>query len=156
MVQIDECKLVNNGTTTEQMANGSASDRCEWIEKYSSSARDFEFINQKNAITADAANPSDRSVGFTLEKMGKEDGSFGAPLMEGSPIFVVGYGLEDPARSVSLEPIVTQGIISSVVRWRRRPVMLVTTAVVHSGMSGGIVVCATTGRPLAMVVSNSK
>lgn len=79
-------------------------------------------------------------------------------IIEGEPIFAVGFGLQEPkSSSTSREPLVTRGVVSKVVRWQgREEVMLVTTAVVHPGMSGGMVVSASTGKPLGMVVSNSE
>ena len=75
---------------------------------------------------------------------------------EGSPVFIIGNGFGDPAGYIEARtPTLTGGILSKVVRWEGQPVMLMTTAVVHSGMSGGLLVCASTGRPLGMVVSNS-
>ena len=75
---------------------------------------------------------------------------------EGSHVFVTGHGFQDPGRYTgAMSPTVTGGVISKIVRWEGRPVMLMTTAVVHSGMSGGLLVCAATGRPLGMAVSNS-
>ena len=75
---------------------------------------------------------------------------------EGTHIFITAHGFQDPGRYAgAMSPTVTAGVISKVVRWEGRPVMLMTTAVVHSGMSGGLLVCADTGRPLGMAVSNS-
>ncbi len=78
--------------------------------------------------------------------------------LEGEPIFAVGYGLLEPkARSGTVEPLVTRGVVSKVVRWEaRQEVMLGTTAVVHPGMSGGMIVSAATGEVIGMVISNSE
>ncbi len=78
--------------------------------------------------------------------------------LEGQPIFAVGYGLpvSKTSSSAAHEPLVTSGVVSKAVRWRGVEVMVVSTAVVHPGMSGGMIVSATTGAPLGMIVSNSE
>ena len=99
------------------------------------------------------------STGQKTPVMKHKHGGKSIRLVKGEIIYAVGYCLQEPLKNTSdhLEPLVTRGVISKVVRAREgREVMLMTTAVVHSGMSGGMIVSATTGEGLGMIVSNSK
>ena len=73
-------------------------------------------------------------------------------------MFVIGFGLQDPSDggTESPWPMVTRGRVLKVVRCGGERVMVVTSAVVGPGASGGLVVHEPTGRAVAMVVSNTR
>ena len=77
---------------------------------------------------------------------------------EGDVVFIMGFGLQNPLTSGSetVVSMVARGHVMKVVVCGGEAVMLVTSAVVEAGMSGGLVVHGTTGRAIAMVVSNTR
>ena len=76
---------------------------------------------------------------------------------QGKPVYAIGYEAPPWSTRGHLQPLVTHGLLCKVVRGRcGEGVMLVTSAVVLSGMSGGVIVSAEDGRLLGMVVSNSE
>lgn len=80
-------------------------------------------------------------------------------LLEGRSVIIVGFGCQDPYKQSDKHctPLVTGGsVIKAVCTARGQLVMLVTTAVLLPGMSGGLVIDTLTGEPLAMAISNSK
>ncbi len=77
--------------------------------------------------------------------------------IEGRSVIIIGYGCQDPYTPGYQSPLLTRGcVIKAVCGAGGRVVMLVTTAVLLPGMSGGLVVDTVTGEPLGMAVSNSK
>ncbi len=77
--------------------------------------------------------------------------------IEGRSVTIIGYGCQDPYTLGYHSPLLTRGcVIKAVCSDGGRVVMLVTTAVLLPGMSGGLVVDTVTGEPLGMAVSNSK
>ena len=77
--------------------------------------------------------------------------------IEGRSVIIIGYGCQDPYTPGYHSPLQTRGcVIKAVCGAGGRVVMLVTTAVLLPGMSGGLVVDTVTGEPLGMAVSNSK
>jgi hypothetical protein len=72
----------------------------------------------------------------------------------GTPIFVLGHGLFVPYQR--LPPYVSRGIISKVVYHRGEPVILESSAQVHGGASGGMLIHAETGDFLGLVTSNTQ
>lgn len=71
----------------------------------------------------------------------------------------MGYGCENPykiKKRFSLSPLVTSGHVIKEVYSGGRVVMLVTTAVLLPGMSGGLVIDSLTGEPVGMVVSSTR
>lgn len=77
----------------------------------------------------------------------------------GSDVLVIGHALFSPASS--LLPTVTAGVLGKVVRMRSPspaspawPALLSSTAAVHNGNSGGLLVSADSGLFLGMVTSN--
>ncbi len=69
---------------------------------------------------------------------------------------MTGYGFEDPYKVKHVSPLVTRGhVIKSVCR-SDREVMLLTTAVMLPGMSGGCLADSLTEEPLGMAVSNTQ
>ncbi|PSC76730.1 glyoxysomal processing glyoxysomal [Micractinium conductrix] len=75
----------------------------------------------------------------------------------GQRVRVAGFPAFHPRGGV-LGPLLTAGTLAKVVRapTSGRPAMLLTTAAVHSGASGGAVVDADTGGWLGLVTSNAK
>ncbi len=77
--------------------------------------------------------------------------------IEGRSVTIIGYGCQDPYKQGYCSPLLTRGcVIKTVCGAGGRVVMLVTTAVLLPGMSGGLVVDMVTREPLGMAVSNSK
>ncbi|XP_033752155.1 LOW QUALITY PROTEIN: peroxisomal leader peptide-processing protease-like [Pecten maximus] len=72
---------------------------------------------------------------------------------QGEVVFVIGHALF--GRGYDIEPTVTKGIVSKVIRVRNHPVMIQTTCAVHAGASGGAVV-DTEGRLVGLVVCNAR
>ncbi|KAL8558735.1 hypothetical protein ACOMHN_036402 [Nucella lapillus] len=75
-----------------------------------------------------------------------------APVV-GMEVFVVGHALFGAEHH--LQPSVTSGVISKVIRVKDVPVMIQTTCAVHPGASGGALVDSK-GRLLATVVCNTR
>ncbi|XP_072045018.1 peroxisomal leader peptide-processing protease-like [Amphiura filiformis] len=73
---------------------------------------------------------------------------------KGAPVYVVGHALIGP--STTMLPSVTSGVMSKVITIGHQPVMLQSTCAVHSGASGGALVCANTGALLGIISSNSR
>eukprot|EP00475_Leptophrys_vorax_P002703 TRINITY_DN11515_c0_g1_i1.p1 TRINITY_DN11515_c0_g1~~TRINITY_DN11515_c0_g1_i1.p1 ORF type:complete len:566 (-),score=101.02 TRINITY_DN11515_c0_g1_i1:33-1730(-) len=73
-------------------------------------------------------------------------------LTLGDEVFVVGYGLFNP-RSVS-EPWISRGVLSKRVIHRERTVALISSAAVHRGASGGMLINAVSGRLIGLVSCN--
>ena len=78
-----------------------------------------------------------------------------AKVCRGIEVAVVGFGLRHCPTNLT-GPLVSRGVVSKVVYDMNQPIMLVTTAAVNPGMSGGLVASAETGTPLGMVISNSQ
>ncbi len=78
-----------------------------------------------------------------------------ATVCKGMEIVIVGFGLRHGPTNLT-GPLVSRGVISKVVYDMNQPVMLVTTAAVNPGMSGGLVASAETGALLGIVISNSQ
>ena len=74
---------------------------------------------------------------------------------KGMEVVVIGFGLRHGRTNIT-GPLVSRGVVSKVVYDKNQPVMLVTTAAVNPGMSGGLVANMETGSPLGMVISNSQ
>jgi len=72
-------------------------------------------------------------------------------IQQGLPIFVVGYALFKP--SYQLLPTCTTGIISKIVYHKNHPVILQTSAAVHNGNSGGLLITKD-GKFLGLVTCN--
>lgn len=72
---------------------------------------------------------------------------------EGELIYVVGHAVFNPV--LDLQPTITMGIVSKVIKYGNVPVMIQTTCAVHSGTSGGGVfnMC---GHLVGLVVCNSR
>lgn len=77
--------------------------------------------------------------------------------LEGRSVTVTGYGCEDPIKLKRFSPpLVTKGHVIKEVYSGDRVVMLITTAVLLPGMSGGLVTDVVTGEPLGMAISNTR
>ena len=77
----------------------------------------------------------------------------------GTPVFVCGCPLWRPRSSVKrgLHPVITHGNVSKIVfDHRGDPAVVMTTAAVHAGASGGAVIDATTGHVVGLVTSNTR
>ncbi|XP_021349458.1 peroxisomal leader peptide-processing protease-like [Mizuhopecten yessoensis] len=74
-------------------------------------------------------------------------------LRQGESVLVIGHALF--GRGFDLEPTVTKGIVSKVIRVRNQPVMIQTTCAVQAGASGGAVVDME-GRLVGLVVCNAR
>ncbi|XP_076830470.1 peroxisomal leader peptide-processing protease [Brachyhypopomus gauderio] len=70
----------------------------------------------------------------------------------GEDVIVLGYG----ALGKTCGPSVTSGILSRVISYKNKPVMLQTTCAVQCGASGGAIVRAGTGELLGIVSSNTR
>ena len=75
---------------------------------------------------------------------------------QGGPIFAIGYEAPPWHDQGNLRPLVTGGVLAKVASYHGNAVMLVTSAVVLSGMSGGVIVSGDDGRVLGMIVSKSE
>ena len=76
---------------------------------------------------------------------------------QSGPVYAIGYASRPWHSCGSLQPLVTEGTVCKVVsdKCGGEGVMVVTSAVVLSGMSGGVIVSGEDGRLLAMIISNS-
>ena len=75
---------------------------------------------------------------------------------QGGPIFAIGYEAPPWHGQGNLQLLVTEGLLAKVASCHGDAVILVTSAVVLSGMSGGVIVSGDDGRVLGMIVSNSE
>ncbi|KAF8923786.1 hypothetical protein BGZ58_002523 [Dissophora ornata] len=75
------------------------------------------------------------------------------PIVEGTPLFAIGHGIFGPSSGIL--PLVTSGICSKVVSYNKQPVMLLSSAPVHRGNSGGVLV-NTEGFFVGLVTGNGK
>ncbi|KAF9363424.1 hypothetical protein BGX34_004173 [Mortierella sp. NVP85] len=75
------------------------------------------------------------------------------PITKGSPLFAIGHGIFGPSSGVL--PLITSGICSKVVVYNNQPVMLLSSAPVHRGNSGGVLV-NTDGHFVGLVTGNGK
>ncbi|XP_077979170.1 peroxisomal leader peptide-processing protease-like [Glandiceps talaboti] len=73
---------------------------------------------------------------------------------KGKDVCVVGHALFP--REMSMHPSITYGVLSNLVTVEETPILLQSTCAVHSGASGGPLLCADTGKLLGIVASNSK
>ena len=81
-----------------------------------------------------------------------------APLLPGAPAFAWGYALFNPVSGQP--PLLTCGAVSRVLTLpdatgRQLPAMLLTTAAVHAGASGGAMLDGA-GRMLGLITSNTR
>lgn len=60
------------------------------------------------------------------------------PLVKGSPLFAIGHGIFGPSSGTL--PLITSGVCSKVVSYNQQPVMLLSSAPVHRGNSGGVLI----------------
>uniref|UniRef100_A0A1D1ZXN0 Glyoxysomal processing protease, glyoxysomal n=1 Tax=Auxenochlorella protothecoides TaxID=3075 RepID=A0A1D1ZXN0_AUXPR len=74
----------------------------------------------------------------------------------GRDVVVAGYPTFDPAASGLSGPVLTAGTLSKVVALRGRPAMLLTSASVRSGASGGGLLDRDSGALLGLVTSNAR
>ncbi|KAF9956994.1 hypothetical protein BGZ65_002296, partial [Modicella reniformis] len=75
------------------------------------------------------------------------------PVVKGTPLFAIGHGIFGPSSGVL--PLITSGICSKVVTYNKQPVMLLSSAPVHRGNSGGVLV-NTDGYFVGLVTGNGK
>ncbi|KAG0095505.1 hypothetical protein BGZ93_005801 [Podila epicladia] len=75
------------------------------------------------------------------------------PIMKGAPLFAIGHGIFGPSSGVL--PLITSGVCSKVVAHNQQPVMLLSSAPVHRGNSGGVLVDAD-GHFAGLVTGNGK
>lgn len=75
------------------------------------------------------------------------------PVSEGDRVFVIGHPLFSEEKR--LDPTITSGIISKVVKVNGIPVLVQTTCAVHAGASGGALVNQS-GELVGIPVSNAK
>ncbi|KAF9382309.1 hypothetical protein CPB97_007237 [Podila verticillata] len=75
------------------------------------------------------------------------------PIMKGAPLFAIGHGIFGPSSGVL--PLITSGVCSKVVTHNQQSVMLLSSAPVHRGNSGGVLV-DTDGHFAGLVTGNGK
>ncbi|KAG0280124.1 hypothetical protein BGZ95_011199 [Linnemannia exigua] len=75
------------------------------------------------------------------------------PIVKGTPLFAIGHGIFGPSSGIL--PLITSGICSKVVTYSQKPVMLLSSAPVHRGNSGGVLV-NTDGQFVGLVTGNGK
>jgi len=73
-------------------------------------------------------------------------------LKTGEDIFIVGHPLYDP--NLNLNPTITRGTLAKVVRFGGLPTLIQTSALVHSGNSGGMVM-SKEGDMIGIVTANA-
>ncbi|KAF9918637.1 hypothetical protein BX616_007220 [Lobosporangium transversale] len=83
----------------------------------------------------------------------KDDISRAKPIVKGTPLFAIGHGIFGPSSGIL--PLVTSGICSKVITHNKQPVMLLSSAPVHRGNSGGVLVNAD-GSFVGLVTGNGK
>ncbi|KAF9582170.1 hypothetical protein BGW38_000553 [Lunasporangiospora selenospora] len=74
-------------------------------------------------------------------------------IVNGTPLFAIGHGIFGPSSGVL--PLITSGICSRVVHHNQQPAMLLSSAPVHRGNSGGVLV-TTEGHFAGLVTGNGK
>jgi len=72
----------------------------------------------------------------------------------GQEVLALGHALFD--EHFRLGPTVTSGVISKIVCFDNRPIMIQSTSAIHAGASGGALVSAKTGQLLGVIVCNSR
>ncbi|KAF9421048.1 hypothetical protein BGZ94_008946 [Podila epigama] len=87
------------------------------------------------------------------------------PIIKGAPLFAIGHGIFGPASGnyifymarigIGILPLITSGVCSKVVSHNKQPVMLLSSAPVHRGNSGGVLV-NTDGQFVGLVTGNGK
>ncbi|KAF8967992.1 hypothetical protein BGZ46_000072 [Entomortierella lignicola] len=75
------------------------------------------------------------------------------PTAKGTPLFAIGHGIFGPSSGIL--PLITSGVCSRVVSHNGQPVMLLSSAPVHRGNSGGVLV-NTDGHFVGLVTGNGK
>ncbi|KAF9189447.1 hypothetical protein BGZ51_009558 [Haplosporangium sp. Z 767] len=75
------------------------------------------------------------------------------PIAHGTPLFAIGHGIFGPPSGIL--PLITSGICSKVVTFNQEPTMMITSAPVHQGNSGGVIV-NTEGHFIGLVTGNGK
>ncbi|KAF9095045.1 hypothetical protein BGX29_009204 [Mortierella sp. GBA35] len=75
------------------------------------------------------------------------------PIVKGTPLFAIGHGIFGPSSGIL--PLITSGICSKVVTHAGKPAMLLSSAPVHRGNSGGVLV-NTDGQFVGLVTGNGK
>ncbi|KAF9115925.1 hypothetical protein BGX27_005807 [Mortierella sp. AM989] len=83
----------------------------------------------------------------------KEELSRVKPIVKGMPLFAIGHGIFGPSSGIL--PLITSGVCSKVVTYSNQPVMLLSSAPVHRGNSGGVLV-NTDGWFVGLVTGNGK
>ncbi|KAF9434344.1 hypothetical protein BGZ76_008159 [Entomortierella beljakovae] len=83
----------------------------------------------------------------------KDELSRAKPIAKGTPLFAIGHGIFGPSSGIL--PLVTSGVCSKVVNYNNQPVMLLSSAPVHRGNSGGVLV-NTDGCFVGLVTGNGK
>ncbi|KAK6191845.1 hypothetical protein SNE40_003434 [Patella caerulea] len=73
--------------------------------------------------------------------------------IEGSRVYAIGHAIF--GENFNLEPTITSGVISKVIKVNNVPVMIQTTCAVHPGASGGALVNED-GRLVGIIASNTK
>ncbi|KAG0342403.1 hypothetical protein BG004_005699 [Podila humilis] len=81
------------------------------------------------------------------------NGSKTKPIIQGSPLFAIGHGIFGPSSGVL--PLITSGVCSRLVVYNQQPVMMLSSAPVHRGNSGGVLV-SIDGRFAGLVTGNGK
>jgi len=118
---------------------------------------DNEYIPKSTIIS----NTSDSSPGVLKKDLFR---AVSRPVLKGRSVLITGYGFQDPYKTNratsdkdtdSYTPLITRGHVMKTVYSGDEMVMVVTTAVLLPGMSGGLVVDELTNLPLAMAISNS-
>ncbi|XP_070562565.1 peroxisomal leader peptide-processing protease-like [Ptychodera flava] len=74
--------------------------------------------------------------------------------VQGSDVCIIGHALFP--RDASMFPSVTYGVLSNLVTVDEKPALIQSTCAVHSGASGGPLLCPESGDLLGIVASNSK
>ncbi|KAG0258486.1 hypothetical protein BG011_003259 [Mortierella polycephala] len=82
-----------------------------------------------------------------------ERGRMVKPITHGTPLFAIGHGIFGPPSGIL--PLITSGFCSKVVTFNREPTMMITSAPVHQGNSGGVIV-NTEGHFIGLVTGNGK
>ncbi|KAG0198750.1 hypothetical protein BGX28_007827 [Mortierella sp. GBA30] len=81
----------------------------------------------------------------------KEEISRVKPVVKGTPLFAIGHGIFGPSSGIL--PLITSGVVSKVVAFNLQPAMLLSSAPVHRGNSGGVLV-DTEGHFVGLVTGN--
>ncbi|XP_033108892.1 peroxisomal leader peptide-processing protease-like isoform X2 [Anneissia japonica] len=75
-------------------------------------------------------------------------------ITKGQKVIAVGHALF--GFEIQKQPSVTSGIVSNTVKYKHQLVMVQSTCAVHSGASGGALLCAETGHLIGIIASNSR